>query len=551
MKNKQCMQSPENACKQKEVINNNPIYCQTDWALSAKKELATRELARRHFYDFVKYIHPDFKLGKFHEELCGILESVAYDVKQGKKRLVIIEAPPRHGKTEMVTKNFPAWVFGIMPYAKVISASYNTTKAKDYSKAIQHYLASNLYKNVFPSTSCAESKSGNNRLYKKTATEFDIVGYLESYKCAGVGGSFTGSGGQFLIVDDPVKNAEEAESPVRRQAIYEWFTSSFATRGDAGGFAIIICATRWHYMDLTGMLLNDVEEMKTQGKMFLNWDVVSFPAIATDDEAWRNKGEALHPDRFSVEELNQLRSLVGEKVWSALYQQKPTLDGGNFIKWEWFSLVDEAAVNKLNFDFTFITADTAQKTKEINDYTVYSAWGVIGNKLYWIDMFRGKVRSKEREDAARAFYKKNAKHPFYGMFIESKVSGTDLAQRLQDGDIERGLEGLMIYEIERSGKKATNNGHNDKVSRASNVLSYIEIYGVHISTAIRGILDIKEEIMHFPVAQHDDIVDTLIDAVDIAFKRKPINFGDVVNKVFGSKDEDAMDATARYIKGLM
>lgn len=94
------MQSPENVCKQKEVINNNPIYYQTDWTLSAKKELATRELARRHFYDFVKYTHPDFKLGKFHEELCGILESVAYDVKQGKKRLVIIEAPPRHGKTE-------------------------------------------------------------------------------------------------------------------------------------------------------------------------------------------------------------------------------------------------------------------------------------------------------------------------------------------------------------------------------------------------------------------------------------------------------------------
>lgn len=519
--------------------------------LSAKKELAMRELSRRHFYDFVKYTHPDFLLGKFHEELCSLLEEVAYDVMKGKKRLVIIEAPPRHGKTEMVTKNFPAWLFGIMPHAKIMSASYNTTKAKDYSKAIQYYLSSDLYRNVFPNTKCAESKAGANKMYKKTATEFDIVGHLESYKCAGVGGSFTGSGGQFLIVDDPVKNAEEAESPVRRQAIYEWFTSSFATRGDAGGFAIIICATRWHYMDLTGMLLNDVDEMKEQGKAFLNWDVVSFPAIAIDDEEWRKKGEALHPDRFSVDDLNQLRSLVGEKVWSALYQQKPTLDGGNFIKWEWFNIVSEDVIKNINFDFTFITADTAQKTKEINDYTVYSAWGVKDNKLYWLDMYRGKIRSKAREDIAREFYKKNCIHPFYGMFIESKVSGTDLAQRLLDGDSSNGVEGLIVYEIERSGKKATNNGRNDKVSRASNILSYIEVYGVSISTAVKGILDIKEEIMHFPVASHDDIVDTLVDAVDIAFKRKPVNFRDVMNKVFGEKDVDAMDATARYINGIL
>lgn len=521
------------------------------WALRAQRELAQRELARRHFFDFVHYTHPSFKLGNFHKELCNTLESVAYDVKAGRKRLLIIEAPPRHGKTEMVTKNFPAWIFGIMPEAKVMSASYNTTKAKDYSKAIQHYLASDLYNNLFPNTKCAESKAGKNKLYKKTATEFDIVGYLESYKCAGVGGSFTGSGGQFLIVDDPVKNAEEAESPVRRQAIYDWFTSSFATRGDAGGFAIIICATRWHYMDLTGMLLNDMQEAKAQGMQAPSWEVISFPAIAIKDESWRRKGEALHAERFNVEELQQLRALVNEKVWSALYQQQPTLDGGNFIKWEWFKVINENVVNNINFEFTFITADTAQKTKEINDYTVYSAWGFKDNKLYWLDMYRDKVRSKEREDAARAFYKKNAIHPFYGMFIESKVSGTDLAQRLLDGDAERGLEGLVVYEIERSGKHATNNGHNDKVSRASNILSYIEIYGVYISTAVKGLLDIKEEVMHFPVAQHDDIIDTLIDAVDIAYKRKPVNFKDVVNKVFGPKDSDAIDATARYIKNLI
>ena len=532
------------------VVNELLEYIDNPWALDAQKELAKRELSRRHFFDFVKYTHPDFKLGKFHIELCKKLEEVVYNVKAGKKQLLIIEAPPRHGKTEMVTKNLPAWIFGIMPYAKIMSASYNATKAKDYSKAIQLYISSDLYNNVFPNTKCAESKAGKNKLYKKTATEFDIIGYLESYKCAGVGGSFTGSGGQFLIVDDPVKNAEEAESPVRRQAIYEWFTSSFATRGDAGGFAIIICATRWHYMDLTGMVLRDAEEAKARGDVAPQWNVISFPAIAIEDEEWRNKGEALHPDRFSVQDLSEIKALVNDKVWSALYQQKPTLDGGNFIKWEWFKIINEDVVNKIDFDFTFITADTAQKTKEINDYTVYSAWGFKDNKLYWIDMYRGKIRSKEREDIARIFYKKNFKHPFYGMFIESKSSGTDLAQRLLDGDTERGIDGLIVYEVERSGKKANNMGGNDKVSRASNILAYIEINGVYISTVIKDLLDIKEEIMHFPVAQHDDIVDTLIDAVDIAYKRKPIDFNDVVNRIFGPKDEDAMDTTAKYIKGL-
>lgn len=525
-----------------------PPYNDNDfnnWALAAKKEMAQRELARRHFYDFIAYTHPEFKLGAFHKELCNKLEQIAYDVSAGKKRLLIIEAPPRHGKTEIVTKNFPAWIFGIMPHAKVMAAAYSMTKAKDYSKAIQLYLMQHRYKNVFPNTMCAETKSGANAIYKRTASEFDIIGHLESYKCAGVGGAFTGSGGQFLIVDDPIKNAEEAESPVRRQAIYEWFTSSFATRGDAGGFAIIICATRWHYMDLTGMLLHDAEESKSQGKPALDWDILSFPAIAINDEPWRKAGEPLHPDRFGLTDLEQLRHLVGEKVWSALYQQKPTLDGGNFIKWEWFKTIEAHKLENINFEFTFITADTAQKTKEINDYTVYTAWGFHNNKLYMLDMFRGKVRSKEREDAARLFYAKNFKHPFYGMFIESKVSGTDLAQRLQDGDPDRGIDSLIVYELERSGKSS------DKVSRASNVLSYIEVYGIYMSDAISGILDVKEEIMHFPVAQHDDIVDTIIDAVDIAYRRKPVNFGDVVRKVFGVKDDDALDATAKYIKGLL
>lgn len=528
------------------IIPDSPFV--DDFTKRATLELAKREMARRHFLDFIEYTHPDFILGKFHEILCNKLENIAYAVMRGEKRLLIIQAPPRHGKTEIVTKNYPAWLFGRFPFVKIMSASYNTTKAKDYARAIQMYINDIKYTALFPNTQLAMSKSGGNKLHKRTATEFDIIGYLESYKCSGIGGSFTGSGGQFLIVDDPVKNSEEAESPVKRQSVYDWFTSSFATRGDAGGFAVIVCATRWHYMDLTGMLLNDAEQMRQQGYEAPEWEVLNLPAIATEDEGWRSKGEPLHKERFSLSDLRDLKSLVGEKVWQALYQQKPTLDGGNFIKWDWFRLIEGDKVDNIPFDYTFITADTAQKTSELNDYSVYSAWGVKGNNLYMIDCIRGKWRSKEREDIARAFYHKNAKHPFYGMFIESKSSGTDLAQRLLDGDPDRDIEGLIVYEIERNGGRGA---RNDKVSRVSNILSYIEIYGLYISENISIISDIKEEITNFPVAQHDDIVDTIADAVDIAYKRKPVNFEKVLRDVFGEKDNEQLDATAKYIKGLL
>ena len=198
--------------------------------------------------------------------------------------------------------------------------------------------------------------------------------------------------------------------------------------------------------------------------------------------------------------------------FDALYQQNPLIKGGNLFKTEWIKYVKREVLDSIIFERKFITVDSALKDKEKNDFTVYSVFGVRENKLYLIDMFRGKPRSKERELTAKSIYDKHNTYPFSGMYIEQKASGIDLFQRMKD-------DGYMVFEVERN---------TDKVFRAENATPYMETYGLHIAEDLPHLIEMQGEYEAFPNATHDDIIDTIIDGVEICYLDAPINYDNLI-----------------------
>ncbi len=196
---------------------------------------------------------------------------------------------------------------------------------------------------------------------------------------AGAYGPITGKGADVLVIDDPVKNAEEAYSPVQREKLWEWYQSTAFTRLEPNG-AIILVMTRWHEDDLAGRLL------KLEPGL---WEIVSLPALAeADDLLHRAEGEALWPERFPVEQLLEKKKSVGSYWWSAMYQQRPVPIEGGFFKNDWLQFFDPKYVP--DFDVIVQSWDTAQTKSSTSDYVVGQVWGRVGGDFYLLDQVRGR-----------------------------------------------------------------------------------------------------------------------------------------------------------------
>lgn len=241
--------------------------------------------------------------------------------KQGIGRL-IIAMPPRHGKTLTTSRLYPVWHLGRNPAHRVMLASYGQSLANKNSRAARNMLRLKAYRDIFPRTSLASDA--------QSVMEWDIEGTSGTggADALGMGGAATGKGANVLIIDDPIKNREQAESETYRQKIWDSYTDDLYTRLEPGG-AVIVMATRWHEDDLTGRLLKDSKR----------WTVLELPAICEDegDALGRAKGEALWADRYGIEALHDIRDTLGPYGWSALYQQKPTPAEGGILKKAWFT----------------------------------------------------------------------------------------------------------------------------------------------------------------------------------------------------------------------
>lgn len=307
---------------------------------AAAREILRRREARRRVLAFTKFTKPDYQTNWHHDVLCGYLDRfVAGDIKR-----LMIFMPPRHGKSELVSRRLPAFIFGQRPDANVIACSYSADLASRMNRDVQRIIDSDTYRRLFPESQLfgANVRTVATGSYLRNSDIFEIVGHNGSYRSAGVGGGITGMGFHFGIIDDPVKRRKEAESEAFRNSVWEWYGSDFYTRQEGNG-GILITTTRWHEDDLAGRILKQAAADPNAEQ----WTVVSFPALFEPDIATpgdpRQDGEALWPGKFDVERLQKTRGVLGQYQFQSLYQQRPTAREGNRIKRAWLSKFVDAA----------------------------------------------------------------------------------------------------------------------------------------------------------------------------------------------------------------
>jgi len=360
----------------------------------ARRELARRELARRHLIPFAKYVMPTYDAGWVHEDIALRLERFFERLQNKESPRLMINVHPRLGKSLEVSQLFPSWALGHDPTLEFIATSHTLSLAQEFSRKVRGTLEDKPYRALFKD-SFVDPDNRNVAGWKTTKGG--------GYRPAGVGGSITGHGAHCLIIDDYLKNKEEALSETTIEALWDWYSSTAYTRLAPGG-GVLIIATRWVTNDLSGKLLAMQDE---GGDKF---ETIVYPAI--DDRPTyrlpdlsivyeeqegavllRPPGEALHPTRWPVERLMQIKAAVDPMDWEALYQQNPKVAGAGIFKEEehihYYDL-DELPERLLHYD----TWDLAIGKKQRNDYTVGITGGVDSDDTLWIvDVRRGRFDS--------------------------------------------------------------------------------------------------------------------------------------------------------------
>lgn len=473
--------------------------------LEAYKRRAIAE-ARESLMGFTLYTNPLYETGWFNELLSAELDHFLAEVEAGNMPRLMIFAPPRSGKSEKASRRFPAYVLGKHPDWNVIACSYSSDLANRMSRDTQRIVGSKKYADVFPDTALPSGRTGAGGAIR-TAELWEVVnanGELHggSYRAAGVNGGITGQGMNIGIIDDPAKDYKTASSPTYQEAVIDWYDTTFFTRADPKINGIIIILTRWHKDDLAGQLLKKAEEGGEQ------WRVVSFPMEAEKEEIHelngktyllRKPGEILFPERMPQEFVDKAKQR-GSLVWNALYQQRPTAKGGGLIKSEWFGEYRELPVMK----FRAVYGDTAQKTKEVNDFSVFEHWGLgVDGYMYLIDMIRGKWEADELKRRAVAFWSKCKmlrNGPLRHMAIEDKASGTGLIQSIRKDAL------CPVKAIQRD---------KDKYTRLMDTQGYIESGYIKLPANADFINDflVEMEAINPDFNTHDDQLDPMMDAI--------------------------------------
>ncbi len=347
--------------------------------------------------------------------------------RRGETKRLIINLPPRSLKSHCASIALPAWILGHDPAAQIICVSYGQELADKFARDTRNLMDSPWYQRVF-----------RTRLAERRAVHDFVTTNHGARLATSVGGVLTGRGGDFIIIDDPLK-PDEALSETRRTFVNDWYENTLLSRlNDKRNGRIVIVMQRLHQDDLVGHLLEREA-----------WDVLSFPAIAENDELWtiqnlfgashfkRRAGEALHPERESLETYEQIRQTTGEYNFLSQYQQNPAPPGGAMIKLPWLK---RYVLGEQPSKFSRIVQswDTANKSTELSDFSVCTTWGVMYKQYYLLDVFR---RRLNYPDLKRAVVEQAKKFKATTIIIEDKASGTQLIQDLKSD----GLFGVTAY----------------------------------------------------------------------------------------------------------
>lgn len=430
-------------------------------------------------------------MGWVHEEICAALDDFLRDVVDKRSPRLIITMPPRSGKSELVSRRFPAYSLGRRPDLQIIATSYGADLSQRFNRDVQRIIDDDVYRQAFPDTMLSGKNvntpaTGN---YIRTSDLFEVVGHKGAYRSTGVGGGITGQGADILIVDDPVKDRASANSATIRESTWDWYTSTAYTRLSPGG-GVIVMATRWHEDDLVGRLISRMESH--QGD---TWKVINYPAIAEHDEPHRKAGDALHPERYPLETLLRIKQAVGSRDWAALYQQRPVPDGGGLFKADWIQHWDKLPER---FDAAVISWDMTFKESATSDFVVGQVWGRKDGAFYLVDQYRGRwdfVKSLEQFVAAARKYPRITRK-----LIEDKANGPAIISALK-----RKVTGIIPITPKES-----------KEARANAVTTLWEARNVFLPPPDRYpwvTQDFIPELLAFPSGAHDDVVDAMTQAL--------------------------------------
>lgn len=422
-----------------------------------------RRRARRNLIEFTEFTLPHYKPAEHHRLIAERLEQL----ERGEIDRLMITMPPRHGKSELASRRFPAWFMGRHPGKSVIAASYNSDLATDFGRQVRNIVASPEYERLFDTKLSEDSRAAN-----RWNTEGG-----GSYVAAGVGTAITGRGADVLLIDDPLKDRAEADSELQRQKVWDWYTSTAYTRLAPGGRVIVI-QTRWHEDDLAGRLL--VEHAKGGDK----WVSLDLPAITSD-------GKALWPEFYPLEVLERYRSVLPARDWSALYQQRPTPEEGAYYKREWFRYFDEVPKH-----LRLYGASDYAVTDGGGDFTVHLVAGVDpDDNIYVLDLWRGQTSSDVWVTAWLDLARKWK--PL--MWVEEqgqiiKSIGPFLDKRMRE---ER------VYTRREQVASAA-----DKPTRSRSIQARTAMGKVYFPSKAPWLSEFTAELLMFPAGRHDDMVDT-------------------------------------------
>lgn len=447
----------------------------------ARKELALRILTRKRLLPFVERFNPEYSAGWVHKDICRRLEKFSQDVVEKKSPRLMLFMPPRHGKSTLASIAFPAWHLGRNPDHEFISCSYSGSLAMGFSRKVRQLLREPTYKTAFRTRLDPDSQSA----------EAWLTSSGGGFVAAGVGGGITGKGAHILVIDDPVKNREDAESQNNRDANWDWYTSTAYTRLAPGG-GVLVILTRWHDDDLAGRLLKATAEGGD------DWEVVRYPAIAEEDEEFRAVGEPLHPERYDVEALTRIQKAVGPRDWSALYQQNPVADDGDYFTRGMIQYYDPEDIDYNQMRF-YAAWDLAIGKKDRNDYSVGMVIGVNEHdELFVMDVVRGRYDGFELVERILDLYEQ-WKPSIIG--IEKGHIEMALGPFLEKRVRERGLYEAYFKDLKT--------GRRDKEARARAIQGRMQQGMVYLPRNEVFTGPLVAELLRFPNGVHDDQVDAL------------------------------------------
>ena len=425
------------------------------------------------FLNFINNIWPEFICGEHHKIFAQKLE----DIAKGKINRLIVNMPPRHTKSEFASTYFPAWFMGKFPNKKIMQTTHTGELAVRFGRKVRNLMDGEDYKGIFPDVSLsADSKSAGRWETNKGG----------EYFAAGVGGAITGRGADLLIIDDP-HSEQDALSLTQMEACWDWYTSGPRQRLQPRG-AIVLVMTRWSDVDLTAKLINSQKDPLAD-----KWEIIEFPAIFPDSH------KPMWPEFWPIDELKKVKASLPAMKWNAQWLQTPTAEEGSIIKREWWQ--EWAHESLPGVQYIIQSYDTAYSKKQTADFSAISTWGIFRpsedapDSIILLDCQKGRWDFPDLKRIAQEEYK------YWDpdmVLIEAKASGTPLSQELRRLGIP-----IVNYSPSR--------GH-DKHSRMHSVAPMFES-GLVWAPQKKFADDMIEECASFPFGAHDDLCDTMTQAL--------------------------------------